>query len=75
MAHFFCPGSMGSTSPDLAMLDAMISDPASPKPSASSYPILIMAFSMSIVSRLSPYACLNYCSTATSGFLAILLTF
>lgn len=50
MAHFFLPGNIGSTSPDLAMFYAIISDPASPNPNASRVPILMIAFSINTVS-------------------------
>ena len=53
IAFLRTPGIIGLTSPLYAILSATISDPASPKPSASNAPILIIAFSISIVSYYS----------------------
>jgi len=50
IAYFFFPGNIGSISPPLATFNAIISDPASPNPKARSAPILIIAFSIWIVS-------------------------
>jgi hypothetical protein len=67
---------MGSTSPLFAMFEAIISEPASPKPRASSEPIFIIAFSITIVSSwsTSSYCFASFSSLAIKGFLAIWLT-
>ena len=80
MAHFFLPGIIGSTSPPLAILDPMISDPASPNPRANKKPIFTIAFSIITVSYYSPsspspLSLTNFCSLAEIGFLAIAFTF
>lgn len=75
MAHFFFPGSIGSTSPLFAILLLIISDPASPKPSARSVPIFMIAFS---INNVSSYSSPSYFSKANSfafsGSYAILFT-
>ena len=48
--HFFYPGIIGSISPDLTIFLQIISDPASPYPSASKVPILIIVFSINTAS-------------------------
>lgn len=74
IAHFFYPGIIGSTSPDFYIFDPIISEPASPNPRANKTPILIIAFSIIIVSKFSPSSLTNYYSLADIGFLAILFT-
>jgi len=50
MATLFLPGIIGFTSPKVFILLPIISDPASPKPKANKVPILIIAFSIIVVS-------------------------
>jgi hypothetical protein len=70
------PGIIGSTSPFLAILEPIISDPASPNPKAKRDPIFIMAFSIITVSYWSspPSSLISSYSLAEIGFLAILFT-
>mmetsp|Transcript_2370 Transcript_2370/g.8711 ORF Transcript_2370/g.8711 Transcript_2370/m.8711 type:complete len:343 (-) Transcript_2370:586-1614(-) len=51
MATILRPGTIGLSSPPLRMFSAMISAPASPKPTASSEQILVMEFSKIFVSN------------------------
>ena len=66
MAHIFLPGTMGSRSPPLAMLDPMISAPASPKPTASRLHTFSKAYSRILVSIWLP-------SLSVSSFLTVRL--
>lgn len=50
IARIFLPGNIGSISPPLLMFSAIISAPASPKPSANNAPVLIINFSRILVS-------------------------
>jgi hypothetical protein len=68
------PGKIAFTSPYLFILLAIISEPASPKPKASRVPILIMAFSIIIVSYYySPSFTSSY-SLEDNGLFAIYIT-
>lgn len=49
-AKVFCPGIIGLRSPPDDMFLEIIPEPASPKPKASKYPILTIAFSRIYVS-------------------------
>lgn len=54
--YVFCPGTIGFNSPPLVMFYPMIPAPASPKPSASKWPILTIAFSKTAVSYCALYS-------------------
>ena len=68
------PGNIGSTSPEEAILVPIIADPASPNPSANKAPILMIAFSIYVVSFYTPMVSI-YISLAIYGFFAIKFTF
>lgn len=51
MARHFFPGSIGSTSPPVLIFEAIISDPASPNPTANKAPILVSRDSNNPVSN------------------------
>mmetsp|Transcript_14566 Transcript_14566/g.50060 ORF Transcript_14566/g.50060 Transcript_14566/m.50060 type:complete len:224 (-) Transcript_14566:1168-1839(-) len=75
MAHILRPGTIGLRSPPCFMFSAMISAPASPKPTASSEQILEMLFSRIFVSNCSsPLSVLSMC-WRISGFSVMSLTF
>mmetsp|Transcript_3670 Transcript_3670/g.4919 ORF Transcript_3670/g.4919 Transcript_3670/m.4919 type:complete len:215 (-) Transcript_3670:1943-2587(-) len=74
MAHIFFPGTMGFSSPPFLRFSAMISAPASPKPTAMREQILEKAFSRILVSNCwSSPSSLNSCFW--SGFSAMSRTF
>ena len=53
IAYVLCPSIIGLSSPSPVMLFPMMAEPASPKPRASKWPILVIAASKRTVSKFS----------------------